>query len=138
MTGALFINGQDAWLKYGVRMYTGFIDALEALLPLKPNIENKSRLKNGKQIVPTAPKLDERGLTLGFTIQGNNPQDFRSKKAAFTALLYAGSIVIEVPSQGNTAYHLTYKVGGSYGQNREQTFCHFTAKFEEPDPSNRT
>ena len=72
----LIINGFDAFLQWGIRMGDGFLDAIFAPEPLKEFIENKSRLNNGKQVVYNNPKIDERDVTLVFTLEGETPDDY--------------------------------------------------------------
>ena len=66
MTGELLINGKDAWTQWGVNMGDGFIDALDAPLPMKDYIENESRLEHGKRIITTDAKVDSRDITLAI------------------------------------------------------------------------
>ena len=55
MTGQLYINEKDAWTTWGVRMDDGFLDAIDAPLPMKDYIENESRLEHGKHMITTKP-----------------------------------------------------------------------------------
>lgn len=64
-------------------MGDNFLDSLGASVPMKEFIENKSRLEHGKRIITTNPKLDEREITLAFTIEGNSQSDYQTKKKAF-------------------------------------------------------
>lgn len=64
----------------GVRMGEGFLDVLGASLPMKEFIENKSRLEHGKRVIINDPKIDEREITLSFTIEGNSQSDYQAKK----------------------------------------------------------
>ena len=64
----LLINTQDAYTTWGVRMGEGFLDVLGASSPMKEFIENKSRLEHGKRAIINDPKIDEREITLSFTI----------------------------------------------------------------------
>lgn len=104
----LIINGFDAFLQWGIRMGDGFLDAIFAPEPLKEFIENKSRLNNGKQVVYNNPKIDERDVTLVFTLEGRSPDDYLSKYAAFKVELQKGKMEIIVPALGNQVYRLTY------------------------------
>lgn len=76
----LLINTQDAYTTWGVRMGEGFLDVLGASSPMKEFIENKSRLEHGKRVIINNPKVDEREITLSFTIEGNSQSDYQSKK----------------------------------------------------------
>lgn len=140
MTGELFINGKDAWIEWGVNMGEGFIDAIDAFVPMKKQvIENNSRLEHGKRVVFTSPRVDSRAITLHFTIKGCNELDCRTKRKSFEAELYKeGFVTVNVPTLGEEKYKLIYQ-GKSviYGLNRSRTFCTFAAKFEEPNPMDR-
>ena len=83
MTGQLYINEKDAWTTWGVRMDDGFLDAIDAPLPMKDYIENESRLEHGKHMITMNAKVDSREITLGFTIAGTSESDYRAKKKAF-------------------------------------------------------
>lgn len=135
----LLINTQDAYTTWGVRMGEGFLDVLGASSPMKEFIENKSRLEHGKRVIINDPKIDEREITLSFTIEGNSQSDYQAKKKAFFEELYKGVVDIQVPANSNEIYHLIY-LGKSvaYAQSFDQTFGKISAKFSEPNPANRT
>ena len=140
MQTELIINNFDVYPLYGVRMGDGFLDALTEPQTLKGNIENESRLEHGKRvIVDEDPKFTSREILLDFTITGDSPEDFLSKKNGFLALMYKGKITLEVPQVNTEVYHLIYRSKGTdYGMNAQRTFCHMMLKFEEPNPANRT
>ena len=129
----LLINTQDAYTTWGVRMGEGFLDVLGASSPMKEFIENKSRLEHGKRVIINDPKIDER------EIEGNSQSDYQAKKKAFFEELYKGVVDIQVPANSNEIYHLIY-LGKSvaYAQSFDQTFGKISAKFNEPNPANRT
>ena len=135
----LLINTQDAYTTWGVRMGEGFLDVLGASSPIKEFIENKSRLEHGKRVIINDPKIDEREITLSFTIEGNSQSDYQAKKKAFFEELYKGVVDIQVPANSNEIYHLIY-LGKSvaYAQSLDHTFGKISAKFNEPNPANRT
>lgn len=132
----LLINTQDAYTTGGVRMGEGFLDVLGASSPMKEFIENKSRLEHGKRVIINDPKIDEREITLSFTIEGNSQSDYQAKKKAFFEELYKGVVDIQVPANSNEIYHLIY-LGKSvaYAQSLDHTFGKISAKFNEPNPS---
>ena len=139
MTGDLIINGKDSFSTWGVRMGEKFLDALGAPSPLKEFIENKSRLEHGKRVDTSNPKLDERDLTLTFTVDGNSLADYQAKRSAFYSELYKGKIDIKIPQSGIEVYHLLYSGKSiTYAQSLDMTFGKISAKFVEFDPSNRT
>lgn len=137
MIGELLINGKDAYTNFGVSIGEGFLDALRGPAPLKDFTESKSRLEHGKQVIISNPKLDERDLTLTFTLEGSNESDFNSKRQAFYSELYKGAIDIKIPVIGEV-YHLIYTGKNiSYAQNTARTFTKISMKFNEPNPHNR-
>ena len=131
----LLINSKDAYVTWGVRMGDGFLDALGASAPMKEFIENKSRLEHGKRVIINNPKVDEREITLSFTIEGSSQSDYQSKKKAFFEELYRGVIDIKIPANSNEVY-LGKSV--SYAQSIDRTFGKISSKFSEPNPANRT
>lgn len=134
----LIINNRNAFTEWGVRVGDGFLDAIGAPAPMKDFIENKSRLEHGKRVIINNPKLDERDVTLTFTIQGNSQADYQSKKSAFQNELYKGALTIQIPSNGSEIYHLIYTGKSiSYAQSLDRTFGKLTVKFNEPNPTNR-
>lgn len=139
MKGELIINGKDAWTQWGVNMGEGFIDTLDAPLPMKEYIENESRLEDGKRVLTSNVKKDSREITLSFTITGTSESDYRSKKKAFETELYNGALTISVPKISGDVYYLIYTGKNvSYGLSLDRCFGNFSAKFEEPNPSDRT
>ena len=135
----LLINNKDAYATWGVRMGDGFLDALGASAPMKEFIENKSRLEHGKRVIIDNPKVDEREITLSFTIEGSSQSDYQSKKKAFFEELYRGIIDIKIPANSNEVYHLIYLGKSvSYAQSIDRTFGKISSKFSEPNPANRT
>ena len=133
----LLINGENAYTTWGVRMGEGFLDVIGASSPMKEFIENKSRLEHGKRVIINNPKVDEREITLSFAIEGSSRSDYQSKKKAF--FLYKGKVDIQVPANSSEIYHLIY-LGKSitYAQSLDRTFGKISAKFNEPNPANRT
>lgn len=135
----LMINNKDAYVTWGVRMGDGFLDAISASVPMKEFIVNKSRLEHGKRVITTTPKVDERELTLSFTIEGVTASDYQEKKKAFFEELYKGVIDIQVPLVSSEIYHLIYLGKNiTYAQSLDRTFGKCSMKFCEPNPDNRT
>lgn len=138
MTGELFINEKDAWATWGVNMGEGFLDALDAPLPMKDYIENESRLEHGKRMITTGARVDSREITIGFTITGTSEGDYRTKKKAFMSELQQGAFTVRVPAIGAETYHLVYTGKSiSYGLSKDRSFGHFTMKVTEPNPADR-
>ena len=135
----LLINNKDAYATWGVRIGDGFLDIIGASAPMKEFIENKSRLEHGKRVIINNPKIDEREITLSFTIEGNSQSDYQAKKKAFFDELYKGAVDIQVPANSSEIYHLIYLGKSiSYAQSLDRTFGKCSMKFCEPNPSIRT
>lgn len=134
----LIINGKDACQEWGVRMGDGFLDALNGYFPMKEYITNNDRTQDGVQYVGT-PKVNERNLTLIFTIEGRDRDDFTAKNRAFVEVMRKGDVTIQVPADNEDVYYLKY-TGKSctFARNTERTFAKLGLAFIEPNPTNRT
>lgn len=138
MTGELYINKKDAWSAWGVNMGDSFLASLDSFVPLKDFIENEERSQHGKRVLVSQVRLASREVTLKFTIKGENPEDFLAKRRAFEQELQKATVDINVPELGTQVYHLIYLGKNvSYAMNRARTFCVVSAKFDEPNPSDR-
>lgn len=133
----LIINGKDAYQEWGVRMGEGFLDTLNGYYPLKEYITNNDRTQDGVQYFG-APKVNERSLTLNFTIEGSDKDDFTVKNRAFAEMMRKGDVTIQVPADRPDVYHLKY-TGKSctFARNVERTFSKIGLAFIEPNPTNR-
>lgn len=141
MKGELYINGKDAWTEWGINMGYSFLDTIDSFPAMKDYIENESRLEHGKRVIISdeLSKVNSRELTLHFTILGNSETDFRAKRKAFEAELIKGRVNISVPVLGSDVYKLIYLGKNvTYGLSKSRTFCEMAARFEEPNPMDRT
>lgn len=134
----LIINGKDAYKEWGVRMGEGFLDTINGYYPLKEYITNNDRTKDGVQYVGT-PKVNERSLTLTFTMEGRDMSDFIVKNKSFAEEMRKGETMLQVPNDSPDVYHLKY-TGKSctFAKNLERTFAKLGLSFVEPNPTNRT
>ena len=138
MTGELYINGRDAWNVWGVNMGKGFLDALDAPLPMKDYIQDESRLEDGVRMDTSNPKVDSRDITIGVTITGSSESDYRSKKKSFLSELRKGAFTLNVPALGDDTFRLVYTGKNiSYGLSLDRRFGHLSMKVTEPDPTDR-
>lgn len=139
MTGDLKINNKDAWTTWGVRMGDGFLDIIDGFNEMKEYIENESRLEHGKRVITENAKVASRQITLQFTIEGDSESDYRTKKKSFQAELERGTVNIKIPALGNEVYKLVYLGKSvSYAMSSDRCFGKVSAKFEEPNPMNRS
>lgn len=125
----------------GVRCPYGrvFLDTINRYYPLKDYITNNDRLRDGVQYASIITKVNERSLTLNFTIEGSDTSDFNTKNRAFVEELHKGDVIIQVPDDSPDVYHLKY-TGKSctFARNIERTFAKLGLAFIEPNPTNRT
>lgn len=136
--GELYINGADAWVSWGVRMGDGFLDEIDGFAPMKDYISNESRLENGKRVLTSVMKVASRSVTLHFLICGDSEEDYRTKRKAFETELRKGAVAINAPKLGDDVYNLVYTGKSiSYGLTTGRCTGEFSAKFDEPDPTNR-
>ena len=134
----LLINGKDALVEWGVRMGDNFLDVLNGYYPMKDYITNNDRTQDGVQYVGV-PKVNERNITLNFTMEGNSASDFNAKNMAFIEVMRGGDIVIQVPEDSPAVYHLKYTGKNcTFARNTERTFAKIGLAFIEPNPTNRT
>lgn len=138
MNDQLYINGEDAYLTYGVTMGESFISNLDTPLALKEYIKNEMRNANGTQYVTSAPpKVASREVTLNFYIQADTETEYRANRDAFLAVLMRGAVNLFVPVLNET-YRLLYTGKNvTYGLDLSRSFAKIGAKFIEPDPTNR-
>lgn len=136
MTGDLFINEKDAYTIFGVNMGEGFLESLLTPAPMKPFVENKSRMADGTRVLASAPRVDERELQLTIMLAGSSKADFLSKYALFMQELQLGFINIRVPAL-NTTYKLIYIESPARVTGRKLDYCLIVLKFKEPNPKDR-
>lgn len=132
----LYLNSKNAWTAYGVQMGDSFIDTLLQPPTLKDFPSSKCRLENGTRYVTSSKKKEERTITLQFAIHGNNPFDFKTKRRRFYNLLAEADIAVYVPQASTETFRLIYK-GSSVSYAGTAKSCKISAKFIEPDPSDR-
>lgn len=136
MVGELIINGKDAFTQWGVVLISGSLGVLMTPASIKPFVENKSRMSHGKQVLTSsAPKLDERSLSVPLGITASSEAAFISNCRGFFTELQKGVVVL-YSSQLNETYNLIFE--------KTQTLTEFDLKigkiivqFNEPNPTNR-
>lgn len=133
MTGDLFINTKDTWTTWGVFLEEGSEDKLLQASPMKDYISNKSRQEDGKQVLATAPKVDERNVTVVFCF-AQTATDFITRYKSFMTELYLGRMVLNVVRLGIT-FNLDYLNSASLSS--LTTLGKVAVTFCEPNPLNR-
>lgn len=140
----VYINSstEDTETAYGVFFTDSSITALMTPAPLKNYITNKSALQPGKQVLPNAPKVDERDVQLTFGLRASSLAQFLMRYDKFCKELEKGAIkltvhIYESPTWIKTIYNLNYISCTQYTEFNGR-LAKFTIKFNEPDPSNRS
>lgn len=134
----LIINGQDAWATYGIKMGSGFLDALEADADNKDYITNSVRAEHGTRVVPIRPKKAERNVTLEFVVVGKDHNDYNSKMSVFNSLMDNGFVTIQVPASKEDVYRLyCTRKSSSYSRGKGGAIGKKSIKFVEYDPTKR-
>lgn len=138
----IYINSTtDTETAYGVFFTDVAITALMTPAPKKAYITNKSATLPGKQVQPTAPKVDERDVQLTFGLHAPSLAQFLMRYYAFCAELEKGHIdltvhIYEDSSWMKITYRLCYLSCQQYSEFNGR-LAKFVLKFNEPDPSNR-
>ena len=138
MTGELLLNGKDAYNVFGITMGDGFIDSLLTSAPQKEYIKNQCRSNNGTSIINNNPRIDERTLSLAFSIEGLNRADYLAKLKLFYAEISNGLVTVKVPPLGNDVYKLYYQKPVANNGNVNKTASKTVLQFIEPNPSDRS
>ena len=140
MRNQLYINGFDAYLTYGITMGNDFISNLDMPNSMKDYIENEVRGEHGKRVVSVVNNyVTSREVNLSFIIQAETSELFLLNKTAFISLLESGSVVkIHVPILGDQTFRLLYRNSISWERSLSGCSAVLSAKFDEPNPKNRT
>lgn len=144
-TGKLYINGNDAYLAYGLILYTesaGLNENNSALLTppaVKTYTTVAYRERTGEEVSVKSPCYEARSVTLLLAILAEDEAGWWSKFTAFTALLKSGWIELRVTELGKT-YRLYYQSFSTYKQLTEikgsnRICAKFQVKFREPKPN---
>lgn len=135
--GELFINGLDAYERWGVSLSDTALSALMTPAPQKKIISSKSRLKDGKSIVVNNPKVDERSVSIIIHLIARSEAEFFSNYEKFcNDVLAKGYLTIETKFQQGVIYKMEYENCSQFSQFM-RGIAKFTLKMTEPNPNNR-
>ena len=133
----LWINGTDA-SNYGLALDNKGLSALLAPPPLKAAVENKSAIMDGKKVIRTGRRVDERTFTLTLNMLPVSPATtIYSQLTQFMQLLSVGKVDIKTKYQSGVEYHCDYiscQAFEEYGGK----MAHISLRLNEPNPANRT
>lgn len=134
--GELFINGQDAYLMWGISMDTSSLSTLMTPAGNKPLIENKSRLEHGKRVIVSNAKVEERNLNLTINLTARNESEFFSRYNLFCKELEKGTLNIKTKYQEDVLYKTIYISCQQFTQ-FVRKIAHFSLRLNEPNPNDR-
>lgn len=132
--GELFINNQDAYTTYGA--WVESVSPFRQFAPMKEYVTNKSPLRNGKEVNPTAPKVDERDITLTLCIEGRTEAQMESRLDALETVLRSGLMEIRIPTHNSKIYRCNYTSCTQFSDFNGR-LAKFILKLNEPNPADR-
>ncbi len=134
--GELFINGKDAYAEYGVSLTDAGLSVLMTPVGNKPPVENKSRMKDGKETDMTATKKDERTMSLPMHLTAPDKATFFARYAKFCEVLDGGTLEIRTKYQPTVLYR-TYYISCQPFTEFIGEMAQFSLRLCEPNPKNR-
>ncbi|MFR8834963.1 hypothetical protein [Bacteroides nordii] len=138
MMKELFINGDDAYEKWGVSLGESALSELMTPPANKAFIENESRLQHGKRVLVANPKLDARNLTLQMNLTASDEKTFfKNYKLFCDEVLATGVLNIKTAYQSDVVYKTIYVSCSQFSQFM-RGIGKFTLKLIEPNPNDRT
>lgn len=137
MIGDLFINGVDAYERYGISLEPSGVSELMTPPSMKEVIENKSRLQHGVRTLNVNPRIEAREITVPMHINARDTDSFLKKYALFCdEVLSIGQMVISTRYQQGVYYKFIY-VSCSQFSEFMLSYAAFSLKMREPDPTDR-
>jgi hypothetical protein len=138
--GQLYINGFDAFVKWGISLNQDGLSALMTPAPNKGYITNDSRLEHGVRHVdkPSTVKVNERQVNITFNLTASTEEQFFARYAAFcTEVLEPGVLNIRTSFQPTVLYRCKYESCTQFAQFM-RGIAHYSLRLTEPNPKNRS
>lgn len=130
------INGSDAYTTWGISLDGTGLSALMTPAPLKDRIENENALEDGKRVISTGRRYDERTLTLALNISAPTEEAFLARYASFCTELAKGRLVITTSFQSGVVYRFDYLSCQQFSE-WQRGVGKFSLRLSEPNPTNR-
>lgn len=136
--GQLYINGRDAFDRYGISMDSTALSALMTPTGRKEWVTNEVRDENGtRYLTSQTPKSQARDLSLTFNLIADDEQTFFSRYNLFCSeVLESGLVNIKTSFQPSVMYRCVYESCSQFTQFRRQ-IASFQLKLKEINPNNR-
>lgn len=132
MSEIVYINGQDAYLDYGVSFPPESINAIRTPFNLKDFVKNESRAEHGSRIITYNPRVKEREITIEIHLSAMNESQFEQRYNQLMSLFMTGNISIRLR---NTNYNFIYQSCNQFSQ--IGNVAKYVLKLTEPNPTNR-
>ena len=133
----LFINGADAYIKWGMSMESSALSAIMTPAGMKENIVSNSRLEDGARVCKSNPRVAPRTLNLIAHLSARSQEEFFKRYESFCEELEKGFLNIETIFQPDKTYKLEYNSCTQFAQYM-RGLCKFTLKLTENNPKDRT
>lgn len=135
----LFINGNDAYVRYGISMDDTALSTLMGGLQRKEWIKNELRSEHGTRYVTSAPpKVQQREVSLGFHMYADNEQQFMARFRTFEGFLRdSGVITLHTSFEPTVRYRLLFSAIAQFTQYRRE-YARISVRFIEPNPTDRS
>lgn len=141
----MFINGYDAYDKWGIIVTTTTVSELMTPAGQKALVSNKSRLEDGKRVITRNPRKEDREVTLNIQMVAKTKEQFLANYSSFCEELAKGRLEIWTAYQAHkengvivpdVIYRMDYI---SCSQYSEFMFGigRYTLRLNEPDPTDR-
>lgn len=134
--GELFINGHDAYEKWGISMTDTALSSLMTPPAPKDYITASVRMEHGVRAVWQNVYFDSRDLTLEFHLKASSEEEFYTRYAAFCEELATGRLVFKTKYQPEVLYKTLYVSCSQFTQ-YDRRLAKFSLKVRENDPTDR-
>jgi len=136
---AFYLNGKNTEETYSLVVTEGGLAQLDKPAPQKEPLANKNAGMNGKQVLYSTARVDERDFSLPCAIRADTYALAKSREAALLAVLRSGAeltLKAAYADGSSTTYKVCFDSVSSYTEWNGR-WTELTLKFIEPDPTDR-
>lgn len=127
----------DVFKQWGISFDKSALSTLWTPPPMKDWPDNRSRLENGTRKITSAPRYDERTITVGINMWATTEAAFLTNYASFCKnVLAKGKLNLMSSFQPGTVYRTLYVSCQNFGEYSRQ-LAKFSLRLVEPNPANR-
>lgn len=137
-TGEVFINGYDAFTRYGVFFEESALSNLMTPAPSKDTPEDTSPLIHGKVVDDSNPKVDSRDFSMVIHVAGSTLANFFSNYELFCSeVLENRAFTLKCKYFPTKLFRLQYKSCQQFQEYSLTGSGKYTLRVTEPNPKNR-